>query len=42
MKLPKEEILMKLLDVYSQKRPIAELTGKYDLINNSKEKCHYI
>ena len=34
MKLPKEEILMKLLDVYSQKRPIAELTGKYDLIIN--------
>ena len=34
MKLPKEQILMKLLDVYSQKRPIAELTGKYDLIIN--------
>ena len=34
MELPKEEILMKLLDVYSQKRPIAELTGKYDLIIN--------
>ena len=34
MKLPKEQFMAKLMDVYAQKRPIAELTGKYDLIIN--------
>ena len=34
MKLPKEEMAKALANVYAGKRPIAELTSKYDLIIN--------
>ena len=34
MKLPKEEMAQALGNVYAGKRPIAELTSKYDLIIN--------
>lgn len=34
MKLPQEEMLKAVMDVYAQKRPISELTDKYDLVIN--------
>ncbi|MGL5695076.1 MAG: glycoside hydrolase family 3 N-terminal domain-containing protein, partial [Peptostreptococcaceae bacterium] len=34
MQLPKEQLMAKIMDVYAQKRPIADLTNKYDLIIN--------
>ncbi len=34
MKLPKEEMAQSFRNVYAGKRPIAELTSKYDLIIN--------
>ena len=34
MKLPAEEMMKALMDVYAGKRPIGELTAKYDLIIN--------
>ena len=34
MKLPPEEMMKSMMDIYSGKRPISELTSKYDLIIN--------